>query len=114
MLAQASLLAIVTTAIFSGLAFMSDRPKGALFAQAGIALAGALTMIAVIREQGSFGITQQALAAFSVAIMAACVAGMLYHLYLGRFTRVWAARSVFTLVFLGTSALFGFVFLSVI
>lgn len=113
MLAQASLLAIVTSAIFSGLALMSDRPRGALIAQAGLALAGALMMVAIVRDS-AFGIGAPALAAFAVAVMAACVAGMLYHLYLGRFTRVWAARAVFTLVFFGTSALFGFVFLSLI
>ena len=114
MLAQASLLAIVTSAIFSGLALMSDRPRGALIAQAGLALAGALMMVAIVREAGTFGVEAPALAAFAVAVMAACIAGMLYHLYLGRFTRVWAARAVFTLVFFGTSALFGFVFLSLI
>lgn len=114
MLAQASLLAIVTSAIFSALALMSDRPRGALLAQGGLAFAGALMMVAIVRETGAFGIEAPALAAFAVAIMAACVAGMLYHLYLGRFTRVWAARSVFTLVLFGISALFGFVFLSLI
>lgn len=113
MLAQASLLAIVTSAIFSGLALMSDRPRGALIAQGGLALAGAMMMVAIVRDS-AFGIDAPALAAFAVAVMAACVAGMLYHLYLGRFTRVWAARAVFTLVFFGVSALFGTVFLSLI
>jgi hypothetical protein len=35
------------------------------------------------------------IAAFGVRLMAAAVAGMLYHLYLGRFEQVWTARGVF-------------------
>jgi hypothetical protein len=53
------------------------------------------------------GLPPQRLAAFGVGLMAAAVAGMLYHLYLGRFERVWAARGVFLLVYLVVSALFG-------
>jgi hypothetical protein len=58
------------------------------------------------------GLTAERQAAIATGLMAAAVAGMLYHLYLGRFVRVWAARAVFTAVYLGLAALFGVVFLS--
>jgi hypothetical protein len=39
---------------------------------------------------------------------------MLYHLYLGRFTHIWAAPAVFTALFLGVSSVFSLFLLSLI
>jgi len=114
MLDQAAPVAIASAAVFGALALMSDRPRGALIAQAGLALAGALIFVAIILDAPLLGWTPDEVITFAVGVMAACVAGMLYHLYLGRFASVIAARGVFTLVFLGLAALFGLVFLSLI
>ncbi|MEM7722693.1 MAG: hypothetical protein AAF376_09985 [Pseudomonadota bacterium] len=114
MWAQAIPIAIASTALFGGLALMSDRERGAFLAQCGLAFAAALVFVAIVADGPIFGITTRGLSAFAVGLLSACVAGMLYHLYLGRFERVWAARGVFTLVYLGLSALFGLLFLSLI
>jgi hypothetical protein len=114
MLTEAAPVAIASAAVFGALALMSDRPRGAFLAQCGLAVAAALIFVAIALDGPVMGVSAAGLIAFAVGMMAACVAGMLYHLYLGRFTRVWAARGVFTLVYLGLSALFGFVFLSLI
>jgi hypothetical protein len=60
------------------------------------------------------GLPPERIAGFGVSLMAAAVAGMLYHLYLGRFEQVWTARGVFLLVYLVVSAAFGLIFLSLI
>lgn len=114
MLAEAIPVALVSAALFGGLALMSDRPRGALIAQGILVVAAVLVFIAILVPGPIAGITPRALAAFGVGVIAASVAGMLYHLYLGRFDDVWKARGVFTLVYLVTSALFGLVFLSLI
>ena len=75
---------------------------------------GEFVFIAILVPGPIAGITSRGLAAFGVGVISASVAGMLYHLYLGRFDNVWKARGVFTVVFLITSALFGFVFVSLI
>jgi hypothetical protein len=93
---------------------MSDRPRGAFLAQIALVVASALVFVAILAGGPVAGLAPQRLAAFAVGLMAAAVAGMLYHLYLGRFERVWAARGVFTLVYLVTAGLFGLVFLSLI
>lgn len=113
-LAQALPVALVSAALFGGLALMSDRPRGALIAQIALVVAAALVFAAILLPGPVAGLPPRALAAFGVGVMAAAVAGMLYHLYLGRFESVWKARGVFTVVYLATSALFGFVFLSLI
>ncbi len=113
-LAEAIPVALVSAALFGGLALMSDRPRGALIAQGALVVAAALVFVAILVKGPVAGLAAQRVAAFGVALMAAAVAGMLYHLYLGRFESVWKARAVFTLVFLVTSALFGVVFLSLI
>lgn len=114
MFAQALPIALASTALFCSLALMTDRPRGAFLAQCGLAVASALVFVAIVLDGPVIGITPRALSAFAVGLISACVAGMLYHLYLGRFERVWAARAVFTFVYLGLSALFGLVFLSLI
>ena len=114
MLLQAALIAIASAGVFGALALMSDRKRGAFLAQAGLAAAAALVVVAIALDGPVAGIAPRALAAFAVGLISATVAGMLYHLYLGRFERVWAARGVFGGVYLGLSALFGLVFLSLI
>lgn len=111
---QAGVIAVASALVFGALALMSDRKRGAFLAQIGLAVAGALALVAGIVEGPVAGLAPADLAALAVGLMSATVAGMLYHLYLGRFEKVWTARAVFTLVFLAVSALFGLVFLSLI
>jgi hypothetical protein len=110
----AAVIALASTAVFCGLVLMSDRRRGALIAQGWLVLAAAGVFVAILAEGPVAGLAPGALAAFAVALIPASVAGMLYHLYLGRVDRVWAARGVFAAVYLGLTALFGFTFLSLI
>jgi hypothetical protein len=112
--AEALPVAVVSAALFGGLALMSNRPRGALIAQGILVVAAILVFIAILVPGPIAGVTSRGLAAFGVGVISASVAGMLYHLYLGRFDNVWKARGVFTLVYLITSTLFGFVFVSLI
>ncbi|MCU0853555.1 MAG: hypothetical protein MUF63_01275 [Rhodobacteraceae bacterium] len=114
MISQAALIAVFSAALFVALVLMSDRKRGAFLAQIGLVVAAALVFVAIVVDGPIAGIGPGGLAAFAVGLISAAVAGMLYHLYLGRFERVWAARSVFTIVYLALSALFGLVFLSLI
>ena len=55
MIAEALPVALVSAAVFGGLALMSDRPRGAFIAQ-GILVAGAvLVFIAILRTDGVAG-----------------------------------------------------------
>ena len=103
----AGLIALASAAVFGALVLMHDRKRGAFLAQVGLAIAGALALAAGVMDGPA-----RALAALAVGFMSAAVAGMLYHLYLGRFDRVWAARGVFLAAYLAISAVFGIVFLS--
>ena len=114
MMSQAALIAIFSAALFGALVLMSDRKRGAFLAQIGLVVAAALVFVAIVVDGRVAGIAPRGLAAFAVGLISAAVAGMLYHLYLGRFERVWAARGVFSAVYLALSALFGLVFLSLI
>jgi hypothetical protein len=114
MISQAALIAIFSAALFGALVLMSDRKRGAFLAQIGLVIATALVFVAIVVDSPVAGIAPRGLAAFAVGLISAAVAGMLYHLYLGRFERVWAARVVFSAVYLAVSALFGLVFLSLI
>lgn len=114
MLLQALPVALLSAALFCAVALMSDRPRGALLSQIALFAAGILVFVAILLPGPLVGVTPERLAAFGVGLMSAAVAGMLYHLYLGRFDDVWAARGVFTLVYLFTAALFGLVYLSLI
>ena len=107
-------MTLPAAALFGGLALMSDRKLGASLAQAAVALAGVVLFVAILAGGPVAGLQPRDLVAIAIGLMAAAVAGMLYHLYLGRFTRVWAARGVFLGVFLALSAGFGLVFLSLI
>ena len=114
MLPLAAVIAVASGAVFGALALMSDRRRGAFLAQIGLGLAAALIFVAIVADGPIAGIAPRGVAAVAVSLISATGAGMLYHLYLGRFERVWAARGVFTAVFLALSALFGLVFLSLI
>lgn len=114
MMAQAALIAASSAALFGALVLTSDRKRGALLAQIGLVVAAALVFVAIVVDDPVAGLDPRDLAAFAVGLISAAVAGMLYHLYLGRFELVWAARGVFSALYLALSALFGLVFLSLI
>jgi hypothetical protein len=112
MIDEAVLSALPAAALFGGLVLMHDRKRGALVAQGALVVAVVLIFVAILTEGGALGLSALGLAGLGIALVSAAVAGMLYHLYLGRFTRVWAARAVFTALFLGVSAVFSLVLLS--
>ncbi len=105
-------VALPSAALFCSFALMSDRKRGAFLAQGALVVAVVAMFLAITANGPLAGLDPIRLAAIATGLIAAAVAGMLYHLYLGRFVRVWAARGVFTAVYLGLSALFGLVFLS--
>ena len=105
-------LAIASALVFGALALMSDRKRGALIAQLGSVVAAAAIFVAIGLGDGTGW--ARTVSAFGTALFAATLAGMGYHLYLGRFDDVWRARGVFTLVFLAMAAAFGLVYLSLI
>jgi hypothetical protein len=110
MLIQALSIALPSAAVFGGLVLMADRKRGAALAQALLVLAVVVIFVAIVADGPVAGLSAPWLAAIATGLIAAAVAGMLYHLYLGRFARVWAARGVFTAVYLGLAALFGLIF----
>jgi hypothetical protein len=113
MLSQALPVALLSAAVFGGLSLMSDRPRGRSSRRHPRGGGGAR----LHRDRGSGrhrGPAARTHRGFGVGLMAAAVAGMLYHLYLGRFDQVWTARGVFLLVYLVVSAAFGLIFLSLI
>jgi hypothetical protein len=114
LMTQAALIAIFSAALFGALVLMSDRKRGAFLAQIGLVVASAAVFVAIVVDGPVAGIGPGGLAALAVGLISAAVSGMLYHLYLGRFEQVWAARSVFSAVYLALSGLFGLVFLSLI
>jgi hypothetical protein len=109
-LLQAIPIALPSAALFGGLVLMSDRKRGAALAQGALVLAVIGIFVAIIATGPVAGLPPVQIAAIATGLIAAAVAGMLYHLYLGRFERVWAARGVFTAVYLGLAALFGLIF----
>ena len=113
MLIQLFVVALASAAVFVWLALMTDRKRGAFLGQAVLVLGAAFVFLAIVAGPVA-GIAPQHIAAFGVGLLSAAVSGMLYHLYLGRFTEVWAARGVFTGVYLGVSLVFGLVFLSLL
>jgi hypothetical protein len=114
MMDDAIFSALPAAALFGGLVLMQDRKLGALLAQGALVVAVVLIFIAILSDGGALGLSVAGLAGIGIALVSASVAGMLYHLYLGRFSRVWAARAVFTALFLGVSSVFSLVLLSLI
>lgn len=111
---EPSLSALPAAIVFGGIVMMQDRKRGALLAQLALVVAVAMIFAAIVLPEGAGGGGGSVLGRLGTVLVPACVAAMLYHLYLGRFTRVWAARGVFAAVFLGFSALFSLVILSLI
>lgn len=114
MIVTAVLAALASALVFTGLVLMSDRPRGAMIAQGGSLLAALLLAAAQVvgaRSDAPDGLAERG-SAVAVALLAATLSGMFYHLYLGRFDDVWRARFVFALVFLGIAAVLGLLFLS--
>jgi hypothetical protein len=114
MVIEALWVALPAAALFCGLVLMGDRKRGAVVAQGAAVVAVVPIFVSILVEQGVAGIAARDLAALGIALVSASVAGMLYHLYLGRFDSVWAARGVFTAIFLGLSAVFSLTILSLI
>ena len=104
---------LISAAAFAGVVMMTDRRRGANVAQGVLLLGGALAFATVVAGPVA-GIGPRQLAVHAVGLLAAGAAGMLYHFYLGRFARVWAARGALAAVFLGFWAVFGLIFLSFI
>ena len=107
---EALTVALPSAALFGGLVLMSDRKRGAALAQAALVVATIGIFVAISVSGPGLGLAPVQVAAIATGLIAAAVAGMLYHLYLGRFERVWTARGVFTAVYLGLAVLFGLIF----
>jgi hypothetical protein len=105
-------VALPSALLFGTFALMSDRKRGAFLAQGALVVAVVAMFVAITASGTLAGLAPERIAAIATGLIAAAVAGMLYHLYLGRFERVWAARAVFSAVYLGLAGLFGLVFLS--
>lgn len=116
MIGTAAVIALLSTLVFAGLVFVQDRPRGALIAQIGSVAAAALIFVALVFDALLYGIGLSALqvSALGLALLAATVGGMFYHLYLGRFDDVWRARFVFALVYLGVAAVLGTLYLALL
>lgn len=114
MIASVLPTAIVSALVFGGLCLMNDRPRGALFAQIGTFLAAAIVLGSLNLTGPVWGVAPLAITGFGIGLFAAALAGMFYHLYLGRFTSVWKARGLFSGLYLMFSAVLGIVLLPLI
>jgi hypothetical protein len=101
------LAAFMSIAAFAAVIAMSNRKLGANIAWAILLAGGVIAFVA--NAAGPFaGMSPRQIAGFAAGLLAAGAAGMLYHFFLGRFTKVWNARGVLTLAFLGFWLAFGF------
>ena len=105
------LVALLSAGAFGGVVMMSDRRRGANVAQGVLLVGGALAFVAVVAGPVA-GLAPRQIAALAAGLLAAGGSGMLYHFYLGRFTKVWVARGALAAVFLGFWLVFGLIFLS--
>jgi hypothetical protein len=105
------LVALLSAGAFGGVVMMSDRKRGANVAQGVLLVGGVLAFVAIMAGPVA-GMTPRQIAGFAAGLLAAGVAGMLYHFYLGRFAQVWTARGALAAVFLGFWLVFGLIFLS--
>jgi hypothetical protein len=103
-------VAFPSAALFCALALMTDRKRGALVAQGALFISVVAIFVAIVADGPVAGLPAAYVGAIATGLIAASVAGMLYHLYLGRFERTWAARGVFSAVYLGLALLFGLIF----
>lgn len=106
-----ALAALASAAVFAGLVSMSDRKRGAFVSQGVLVLAAVLVFVAIVAGPVA-GIAPGDLGYVGFALIAAAVSGMLYHLYLGRFARVWPARGVFAALFAGLSVVLAMIFVA--
>lgn len=102
--------------VFTGLVLIRDRPRGALIAQVGSVTAAAVIFAALVAAPGSgvLGLPVLHVSSLGVALLAATISGMFYHLYLGRFDAIWHARIAFALVYLGAAAVLGTLYLAML
>jgi len=114
MIATSALAALASALVFTGLVLIRDRPRGALIAQGGSLAAGFLILAVLVAGERVASEQISRLSALGIALLAATLAGMFYHLYLGRFGDVWRARFTFTLVYLAMAAVLGVLYLSLL
>ena len=108
---MAALVAVVVSvALMVGLMALSDRKRGTVLGQVVLLAGGAVFFLSIAAGEVA-GIGPRALAILAVGLLAAGAGGMLYHLYVGRFTDLRLARGVFAAVYLGLAAAFGLLFL---
>ena len=92
--------ALIAVTVFAGLVLITDRRRGGLIGQLGTGIGAIILFVAYAMEQRS-DLTPAyipGLMAGGVGVMSAATGGMEYHLFLGRFTSIWAARGVFLCV----------------
>ncbi len=111
---EAFAIAGLSAFAFCAVVLMQDRPRGALIAQIGTFIAAAILLGSMSLAGPLWGIEPLMISAFGISFFSASLAGMFYHLYLGRFDLVWKARGLFSLIYLGFSAVLGIVMLSLI
>lgn len=111
---EAFAIAGLSAFAFCAVVLMQDRPRGALVAQIGTFIAAVVLLGSMSLDGPLWGIEPPTISAFGISFFAASLAGMFYHLYLGRFTSAWTARGLFSLIYLGFSAVLGIVLLSLI
>lgn len=114
MVATSLPIVLVSVLAFCGVSLMTDRKRGASVAQIGTFVAAVILIGSLSLTGPLWGIAPMTYSALGVSLFAATLAGMFYHLYLGRFTSVWKARGVFSLIYLGFAAVLGIVLLPLI
>lgn len=107
-------IALISALAFCGLCLMRDRPRGASIAQVGSFAAGIVLFVSLTLDSPVLGVEPFMVSAFGISLFSAMLVAMFYHLYLGRFVSVWKARGLFSLIYLGFSAVLGIVLLSLI
>ena len=103
------LAALIAFTMFSALVLMQDRRRGGLIGQLGTGIGAIILFVAYTFDQRPEPVPAPVpgLMAGGVGILSAATGGMGYHLFLGRFTSLWAARRVFLCVSLGLAVALG-------
>lgn len=107
------LAAVASLGGYAALVMIPNRGTGALAAQV-LSAGGALVLLVVASDFGPshLGTADRPLLPWGIGLVSAALAGLGYHLYMGRFTRKWAAWGAFLLVALGLAAALSGVFLA--
>ena len=103
------LVGLASLAIFAGLVLIEDRRRGGLIGQVGTAI-GAIMLFAtslLSKDSQATAWPFSVLLAGGVGVLSAATGGMGYHLFLGRFTSLRAARGAFLCVSLGLAMVLG-------